>query len=433
MAPFYVFKGIRYKNSLAWNNAEKRSVRMKIKEVYAREVLDSRGDPTVEATVILESGAKGVSKVPSGASVGKYEAHEKRDGDKSRYLGKGVLGAVGAVNGNIRESIVGMTADQQLIDKKLIELDGTESKERLGANAILAVSIAIARASASHLGIPLYSYVGGCFTGDIPSPMLNIINGGAHASNNLEIQEFMIIPTKDIPFSEKLRKSVEIYKTLGKILKGDGLSTALGDEGGYAPYLDSDEDALRLITKAINEAGYGDEFKLGLDVAASEWWTNGEYRMTKSKRRISKERMCEYYLELADKYPIASIEDGMGEDDPEGWEMMTRMLGKSVMLIGDDLFVTSTKRLQVGIRKGLGNGVLVKPNQIGTLTETVELIRLAKKNGYTTVMSHRSGETEDAFISDLAVGLGTPYIKAGAPTRSERVAKYNRLAQIHNT
>ncbi len=409
----------------------KRRTHMKIKEVFAREVLDSRGEPTVEATVILESGAVGVAKIPSGASVGKYEAHEKRDGDMNRYLGKGVLSAVGSVNGSIRETIVSMKADQSLIDGTLIKLDGTENKENLGANAILAVSVAVAKAGANHLGIPLYSYIGGCFCNQIPTPMLNIINGGAHASNNLDIQEFMIIPVGDISFADKLRKSAEIYKTLGKELKKKGYSTTVGDEGGYAPNFESSEEALKLIMQAIEDAGYtDDEIKLGLDVASSEWWQDGKYRLPKADVSMTARDLCDYYEGLIEKYPIISIEDGAGEEDLEGWQIITHRLGKRVALIGDDLFVTNEHRLRIGFEMGLGNGILIKPNQIGTLTEAYAVVRMGKENGYRTIMSHRSGETEDAFIADLAVGLGTPYIKSGAPARSERLAKYNRLCEI---
>ena len=404
----------------------------KIKDIKAREILDSRGDPTVEATVVFESGAVGSAKVPSGASVGKFEAHEKRDGDEKRYLGRGVLSAVGAVNGSIREALIGMNGENlRLIDTTMLELDGTENKEALGANATLAVSIAVARAAANHRNIPLYEHLGGALGRSLPIPMLNIINGGAHASNNLDIQEFMIIPIGDIPFRERIRKSAEIYKTLGKILKQKGYATTVGDEGGYAPSLENDEHALALIMQAVAEAGYTDrEIKLGLDIASSEWCKDGKYELPKRRVKLTAEELCDYYERLIEKYPMISIEDGVGEEDYDGWRRLTKRLGKDVALIGDDLFVTNKERLLMGIKNGLGNGILIKPNQIGTVTETFDVVKTAKENGYRVIASHRSGETEDTFIADLAVGLGTPYIKSGAPARSERLSKYNRLCEI---
>lgn len=404
----------------------------KIKDIRAREILDSRGNPTVEATVMLEGGARGTAKAPSGASVGRFEAHERRDGDQKRYHGMGVLGAVEAVNGEIRSALLGRdSADGQELDRIMITLDGTENKARLGANGMLAVSMAIARAEANYRGQELYEYLGNKGKPTLPIPMLNIINGGVHASNNLEIQEFMIIPVGDVPFSERIRKSAEIYKTLGKILSRLGYSTAVGDEGGYAPNLGSDEDACRLIMQAIFDAGYDEkEIKLGLDVASSEWWKSGIYEMPKSGVQRRADELCDYYEELTEKYPIISIEDGMGEDDPEGWRKLSDRLGDKIMLVGDDLFVTNKSRVRMGIDMRLGNAVLIKPNQIGTLWETSRVIKLAKANGYRTIASHRSGETDDAFISDMAVAYGTEYIKAGAPARGERLAKYNRLTEI---
>lgn len=408
-------------------------MKTKIIDISAIEILDSRGNPTVEATVTLECGATGCASVPSGASVGKYEAVELRDGDE-RFSGRGVLSAVDSVCTEIRDRLMGEdAARQEQIDLALIELDGTEDKRRLGANAILATSLATARAAASGLKLPLYKYLGGAVSDKLPCPMMNIMNGGAHASNNLEIQEFMIVPSGICGFSEQLRAGAETYRALGKLLESRGYSTAVGDEGGFAPTLSSDEAAIDFILEAISLAGYGiEEVKLALDVAASGWYTDHGYEMTKSGRRLAADELIEYYAELIKKYPIVSIEDGLGEEDIDGWRELTERLSGRVMLVGDDLFVTNEKRVQMGIDGGLGNAILIKPNQIGTLTETAKVIRLGGRHGYKTIASHRSGDTEDSFIADLSVGLGTEYIKSGAPCRSERLAKYNRLLKIEN-
>ena len=408
-------------------------MKTKIIDISAIEILDSRGNPTVEATVTLECGATGCASVPSGASVGKYEAVELRDGDE-RFSGRGVLSAVDSVCTEIRDRLMGEdAARQEQIDLALIELDGTEDKRRLGANAILATSLATARAAASGLKLPLYKHLGGAISGSLPCPMMNIMNGGAHASNNLEIQEFMIVPSGICGFSEQLRAGAEIYRALGKLLQSRGYSTAVGDEGGFAPTLSSDEAAMDFILEAISLAGYGtEEVKLALDVAASGWYTDHGYKMTKSGRRLAADELIEYYAELIKKYPIVSIEDGLGEEDIDGWRELTERLSGRVMLVGDDLFVTNEKRVRMGIDGGLGNAILIKPNQIGTLTETAKVIRLGGRHGYKTIASHRSGDTEDSFIADLSVGLGTEYIKSGAPCRSERLAKYNRLLKIEN-
>ncbi len=404
-----------------------------IRKIVAREILDSRGNPTVEATVVLESGITGVAAAPSGASTGKFEAHEKRDGEMGRYNGKGVLSAVHAVNHLIAPSLLGRAACQQReIDEKMIELDGTPQKERLGANATLAVSLAVARAAARQCGLPLYRYMGGILSSTLPCPMMNILNGGAHAGNNIDIQEFMILPLGAKSFAEALRWGSEIYHALGRILRQRGLSTTVGDEGGYAPDLKSDEEALDLILEAIHAAGYEQSgVKIALDVAASEWQKQGKlYRLPKRGSEYSREGMIDYLEGLVERYPIHSIEDGLAEEDHEGWQLLTKRLGQRVMLVGDDLFVTNAERLREGIRAGLGNAVLVKPNQIGTLTQTLEVIALSREAGYQTILSHRSGETEDTTIADLAVGCGSPFIKAGAPCRTDRVAKYNRLLRI---
>ena len=403
-----------------------------IKKITALEVLDSRGNPTVRATVELESGASGTATVPSGASVGKFEAHELRDGDKSRYGGMGVSKAVGSVEKIISPALCGMDAtNQRAVDLAMLRLDGTKNKSSLGANAILAVSMAVCRAAASELGLPLYRYIGGSMKASLPTPMLNILNGGAHASNNLEIQEFMIVPHLGDSFAEKMRIASEVYKKLGSILRSRGYSTSVGDEGGYAPSLESDEMACELIISAIEEAGYTtDGVKLALDVASSGWYENGIYRMPKSGRICSADELTDYYVRLVDKYPIVSIEDGLGEEDFSSWRELTDRLGGEIMLVGDDLFVTNEERVRRGIDTGVANSVLIKPNQIGTVTETAEVIALASREGYSTIVSHRSGDSEDSFIADLAVGMGTPYIKSGAPTRSERLSKYNRLIEI---
>lgn len=396
--------------------------------------MDSRSTPTVGAEVILEDGSRGFAISPSGASTGAYEAHEMRDGDASRYSGKGVLKAVSAVNDMICPALRGYPADnQRLADRAMCELDGTENKSRLGANAILAVSLATAKAAAAHYKMPLYRYLGGINAQVLPRPMMNILNGGAHAANNIDIQEFMIIPFDICCFSEGLRRCSEIYKALGSILKEKGKSTGVGDEGGFAPDLDSDEAAIELITAAIEKAGYtAENTKIALDVASSEWYSDGEYLLPKRNVKMTADELIEYYERLAQKYPIISIEDGAAEEDWNGWKNLTERLGKRIQLVGDDLFVTNLKRFKKGIAEGAGNSILVKPNQIGTLSETMDVVEAARKNGYTAVISHRSGETEDTTVADLAVALNAGQIKTGAPCRSDRVAKYNRLLIIEN-
>ena len=396
--------------------------------------MDSRSTPTVGAEVILEDGSRGFAISPSGASTGAYEAHEMRDGDASRYSGKGVLKAVSAVNDMICPALRGYPADnQRLADRAMCELDGTENKSRLGANAILAVSLATAKAAAAHYKMPLYRYLGGINAQVLPRPMMNILNGGAHAANNIDIQEFMIIPFDICCFSEGLRRCSEIYKALGSILKENGKSTGVGDEGGFAPDLDSDEAAIELITAAIEKAGYtAENTKIALDVASSEWYSGGEYLLPKRNVKMTADELIEYYERLAQKYPIISIEDGAAEEDWNGWKNLTERLGKRIQLVGDDLFVTNIKRFKKGIAEGAGNSILVKPNQIGTLSETMDVVEAARKNGYTAVISHRSGETEDTTVADLAVALNAGQIKTGAPCRSDRVAKYNRLLIIEN-
>ena len=396
--------------------------------------MDSRSTPTVGAEVILEDGSRGFAISPSGASTGAYEAHEMRDGDASRYSGKGVLKAVSAVNDMICPALRGYPADnQRLVDRAMCELDGTENKSRLGANAILAVSLATAKAAAAHYKMPLYRYLGGINAQVLPRPMMNILNGGAHAANNIDIQEFMIIPFDICCFSEGLRRCSEIYKALGSILKEKGKSTGVGDEGGFAPDLDSDEAAIELITAAIEKAGYtAENTKIALDVASSEWYSGGEYLLPKRNVKMTADELIEYYERLAQKYPIISIEDGLHEEDWNGWKNLTERLGKRIQLVGDDLFVTNIKRFKKGIAEGAGNSILVKPNQIGTLSETMDVVEAARKNGYTAVISHRSGETEDTTVADLAVALNAGQIKTGAPCRSDRVAKYNRLLIIEN-
>lgn len=396
--------------------------------------MDSRSTPTVGAEVILEDGSRGFAISPSGASTGAYEAHEMRDGDASRYSGKGVLKAVSAVNDMICPALRGYPADnQRLADRAMCELDGTENKSRLGANAILAVSLATAKAAAAHYKMPLYRYLGGINAQVLPRPMMNILNGGAHAANNIDIQEFMIIPFDICCFSEGLRRCSEIYKALGSILKEKGKSTGVGDEGGFAPDLDSDEAAIELITTAIEKAGYtAENTKIALDVASSEWYSGGEYLLPKRNVKMTADELIEYYEKLAQKYPIISIEDGAAEEDWNGWRNLTERLGKRIQLVGDDLFVTNIKRFKKGIAEGAGNSILVKPNQIGTLSETMDVVEAARKNGYTAVISHRSGETEDTTVADLAVALNAGQIKTGAPCRSDRVAKYNRLLIIEN-
>jgi enolase len=404
-----------------------------IVDVHARQILDSRGNPTVEVDVTLEDGSMGRAAVPSGASTGAHEAVELRDGDKSRWGGKGVERAVRSVNGEIAEEIVGMEAeDQAELDAALIALDGTENKGRLGANAILGVSLATAKAAADALGLPLYRYVGGVEANLLPVPMMNIINGGAHADNPIDFQEFMIMPVGAESFSEALRCGAEIFHALKSALHSAGLSTSVGDEGGFAPNIASAREALDLILRAVESAGYkaGSDVLLALDYAATEFFKGGKYELEGEGRSLSSEEMAAYLTELADAYPIASIEDGMGEDDMDGWRILTGEIGDRVQLVGDDLFVTNEKRLAQGIENGLANSILVKVNQIGTLTETINAVRLAQTSGYTTVMSHRSGETEDSTIADLAVALSCGQIKTGSLSRSDRTAKYNQLLRI---
>lgn len=409
-----------------------------IVDVYARELLDSRGNPTIEVDVILEDGSLGRAAVPSGASTGVHEAVELRDNDTSRYLGKGVQKAVANVNEIIASEIIGFDATEQAeIDNLLISLDGSGNKSKLGANAILGVSMAVAKAAAQSLQIPLYSYLGGCNAKELPVPMMNILNGGEHADNNVDIQEFMIMPVGAKSFSECVRMNVEIYHNLKKVLHERGLSTAIGDEGGFAPNLKSNEEALQVIVEAIGKAGYkaGEEVVLALDVAASEMYNadKKEYTFAGENKSFSASELIEYYSNLVEKYPIVSIEDGLAEDDWSGWQLLTEKLGKKVQLVGDDLFVTNVNRLRDGIKKGVGNSILIKVNQIGTLTETFDAIELAKRHGYTCVISHRSGETEDAMISDIAVAVNAGQIKTGAPARSDRTAKYNQLIRIEES
>ena len=402
-------------------------------DVIAREILDSRGNPTVEADVLLESGVMGRAAVPSGASTGEKEALELRDGDKKRYLGKGVLKAVENINTEICEAIVGLdAADQTFIDKTLIALDGTETKGRLGANALLAVSMAVARAAAEDAGLPLYRYLGGAGQMAMPVPMMNVINGGAHANNSLDIQEFMIIPVGADSFREALRCGAEIFHTLKKICADKGHSTAVGDEGGFAPNLATNEDALKLILEAIETAGYvpGQDVLLALDCASSEFYKDGKYQLAGEGLALTSTQFADYLATLCDTYPIISVEDGMSEHDWAGWKILTDKLGDRVQLVGDDVFVTNPKILAEGIKQGICNSLLVKINQIGTLTETLQAVELAKRSGYTSVMSHRSGETEDSTIADLAVATNCMQIKTGSLSRSDRMAKYNQLLRI---
>ena len=409
---------------------------IEIVDVLGREILDSRGNPTVEVEVYLEDGTVGRAAVPSGASTGIYEACELRDGDKSRYLGKGVLTAVKNVNTEIAECLVGMNVlDQTAIDKALIELDGTPNKTKLGANAILGASLACAKAAAESLGTSLYNYIGGVNAKVLPVPMMNILNGGAHATNNVEIQEFMIMPVGACCFREALRMCAEVFHQLKKTLKENGTPAAgVGDEGGYAPNLKKDEDALKVIVKAIEEAGYkpGEDFKIAIDAASSEWWNEEEkcYIQPKSGKKLTQQQLVNMWKKFADTYPIISLEDGMAETDWEGWAMLTKAIGDRVQLVGDDLFVTNTERLNTGIEKKVANAILIKVNQIGTLTETLDAIQMANRAGYTAIVSHRSGETEDATIADIAVAVNAGQIKTGAPSRTDRVAKYNQLLRI---
>ena len=405
-----------------------------IKNIHAREILDSRGNPTVEVDVRLESGIVGRAAVPSGASTGEHEAVELRDAHPSRYLGKGVRKAVENVNTTIAGQLVGVDATgQTAIDQKLIDLDGTTNKGKLGANAILGVSLAVARAAANHLGIPLYRYIGGANAKELPLPMMNILNGGSHADNNVDIQEFMIMPTGAASFSEALRMGVEIFHNLKTVLRERDYSTAVGDEGGFAPNLGSNEEALLVIMEGIERANYtpGVDVLLALDPASSEFYKKGTYRLqAEVKPDKSSEEMVDFYAKLTELYPIISIEDGLAEDDWEGWEMLTRAIGDKVQLVGDDLFVTNTNRLQRGIDQGIGNSILIKLNQIGTLTETLNAIELAKRSNYTAVISHRSGETEDTTISDVAVATNAAQIKTGSLCRTDRTCKYNQLLRI---
>ncbi len=404
-----------------------------ISAVYAREILDSRGNPTVEVEVWLDDGSMGRAAVPSGASTGAYEAVELRDGDKDRYMGKGVSKAVDNVNDIIAEALIGLDPIRQVeIDNMLIRLDGTPNKGNLGANAILGVSMAVAKAAAASVDIPLYMYLGGVNAKELPVPMMNILNGGAHADNNVDIQEFMAMPVGAPSFSEALRMNTEIYHNLKAVLKERGLSTAIGDEGGFAPNLSSNEEAIEVIVAAIKKAGYkpGEDVAIALDIAASEIYKNGKYNLAGEGVVKTSVQMVEYYAALCEKYPIVSIEDGLDEDDWKGWALLTKKLGGKVQLVGDDLFVTNSERLSRGIREGVANSILIKVNQIGTLTETFTTIEMAKRAGYTCVISHRSGETEDTTLADIAVAVNAGQIKTGAPARTDRVAKYNQLLRI---
>ena len=412
---------------------------IEIVDVLGREIMDSRGNPTVEVEVYVDDGINtycGRAAVPSGASTGIFEACELRDGDKARYMGKGVTKAVEAVNTEIADCLIGLNViDQREIDKALCELDGTDNKTRLGANAILGASLACARAASEALGLPLYSYVGGCNAFTMPVPMMNILNGGAHATNNVEIQEFMVMPVGAPSFKEGLRMCAEVFHTLKNVLKENGTPAAgVGDEGGYAPNLKKDEDALKVIVKAIESAGYtpGEDFMIAIDAASSEWWNDEEqcYVQPKSGKKMTRQQLVRMWKGFAEKYPIISLEDGMAEEDWEGWKMLTDALGGKIQLVGDDLFVTNTQRLKKGIELGVANSILIKVNQIGTLTETLDAIKMANRAGYTAVISHRSGETEDTTIADLSVALNAGQIKTGAPSRTDRVAKYNQLLRI---
>lgn len=410
-----------------------------IRDVKALQIFDSRGNPTIQVEVITEDGCVGKASVPSGASTGSFEAVELRDGDKSRYLGKGVEKAVENVNKKIAKAIIGMNVyEQRKIDEEMIKLDDTPNKSNLGANSILGVSLAVAKAASNSLGLDLYQYIGGIKGRELPIPMMNILNGGKHSDNNISIQEFMIMPIGNITFTERMRRGVEIYHTLKKVLKEKGYSVGVGDEGGFAPNLENEEQALDIIIEAIRKAGYepGKDIKLALDIASTEMYEEAKkinkqgYYFWKTKQYKTQEEMIEYIVELCNKYPIFSIEDGLAEEDWEGWKVLTERLGNKVQLVGDDLFVTNPKRLGRGIEKNVANAILIKPNQIGTLTETLYTIQKAKQNGYKTVISHRSGETEDTTIADIAVGVNAGQIKTGAPCRTDRVSKYNRLLYI---
>ena len=414
---------------------------LKIQDIKSMQILDSRGNPTVQVEVITEDGYVGKSSVPSGASTGSFEAVELRDGDKNNYLGKSVEKAIENVNKKIAKKIIGMNVyDQRKIDIEMIKLDDTPNKSNLGANAILGVSLAVAKAAAHSLGIELYQYIGGIYGMEMPIPMMNILNGGKHSENNINIQEFMIMPVGEITFAERLKRGTEIYHTLKKVLKEKGHNVGVGDEGGFAPNLNNEEDALECITEAIKKAGYepGKDIKLALDIASTEMYEEAKkigekgYYFWKTKELKTENEMVEYLINLCEKYPISSIEDGLAEEDWEGWKILTEKLGNKIQLVGDDLFVTNPKRLQRGINRNIANSILIKLNQIGTLTETLETIKLAKKNGYNVIISHRSGETEDTTIADIAVAVNAGQIKTGAPCRTDRVAKYNRLLYIEN-
>ena len=404
-----------------------------IEGIIGREILDSRGNPTVEVEIVLDSGATGRAAVPSGASTGAFEAVELRDGDADRYHGKGVSGAVGHVNGEIADAVLGTDAlDQRDLDRMLLDIDGTDNLARLGANAVLGVSMAVAKAAADELELPLYRYVGGANACVLPVPMLNVINGGEHADNNVDVQEFMLMPVGAASFSEALRWGVETYHTLKRVLHDRGMSTALGDEGGFAPNLGSNEEAVQLLVEAIELSGRvpGEEIAIALDAASTEFFREGQYVLAGEGRALSPTEFADYLVDLCDRYPIVSIEDGMSEEDWDGWADLTAKLGSRVQLVGDDLFVTNSDRLGRGIQAGVANSILVKVNQIGTLTQTLEAVELATRSGYTSVMSHRSGETEDVTIADLAIATNCGQIKTGAPARSDRVAKYNQLLRI---
>lgn len=406
-----------------------------IVEIYAREVLDSRGNPTVEVEVTTENGIVGSAIVPSGASTGVHEAVELRDGDKTRYLGKGTLNAVNNVNEIIAEELIGFDVfDQVGVDRALIQIDGTENKSKLGANAILGVSMAVARAAAIESDTPLYEYIGGVNAKTLPVPMMNILNGGEHADNNVDIQEFMVMPAGACSFKEALRMGTEVFHNLKSVLKSKGYNTAVGDEGGFAPNLNSNEEALKTIMEAIEKAGYvaGKDIFLALDVASSEMYENGKYNFKGEGKIYSSEELVNYYCDLVEKYPIISIEDGLSEDDWDGWKLLTEKIGNKVQLVGDDLFVTNYSRLNMGIEKGIANSILIKLNQIGTITETLDAIELAKTHGYTCVISHRSGETEDTTIADLAVAVNAGQIKTGSASRTDRICKYNQLLRIED-
>ena len=412
---------------------------LKIEDVRAIEVLDSRGNPTVEVDVLTEGGYIGKASVPSGASTGSFEAVELRDGDKTRYFGKGVKKAVQNVNNKIAKKIIGMNVfDQRIIDEEMIKLDDTPNKSNLGANAILGASLAVAKAAAEALGVELYRYIGGIYGTELPVPMMNILNGGKHSDNNISMQEFMIMPVEDITFSERLRRGVEIYHTLKNVLKEKGYSVGVGDEGGFAPNLDNEEQALDMIMEAIKKAGYepGKDIMLALDIASTEMYDEAKkinkngYYFWKTKEFKQRDEMIDYIVDLCNKYPICSVEDGLAEEDWDGWRILTEKLGNKVQLVGDDLFVTNPQRLRKGIENNIANAILIKLNQIGTLTETLDTIKLAKENGYKTIISHRSGETEDTTIADVAVGVNAMQIKTGAPCRTDRISKYNRLLYI---